>query len=66
MRMRGLTNKIKRNKAKGLHDVVIEIVQVQGDSGTGKLTKITNAIYDKCEILEEFLKSIFIAFPKML
>ena len=47
-------NKIKRNKAKGHNDVLIEMVQALGDFGTEKLTKMANAIYATGKFLKTF------------
>ena len=61
---RAATKKIKRNKAKGPDDVVTDMLQVLGDFGTVKLTKVANAIYDTGKIPYNHLNSIVIPLPK--
>ena len=57
-------NKIKKNKAQGPDNIVIEMIQATGDFGIDKITEISNEIYDSGKIPEDLTKSIFIALPK--
>lgn len=56
--------KMKKAKAVGLDDVSIEMLEALGDEGLELLYKIFNHIYDTGELPDDFLQSIFIAFPK--
>ncbi len=57
-------SKMKKNKAAGPDDIVVEMLTSLEEFGIEKLTEIVNEIYDSGEIPEDLSKSIFIALPK--
>ena len=62
--VRAALQKMKRNKAAGPDEVVIEMIVALEDFGVEKLTEVLNEVYDCGEIPEDLSKSIFIALPK--
>ncbi|XP_047469237.1 uncharacterized protein LOC125025306 [Penaeus chinensis] len=63
-KIRSAVKKMKKNKAPGPDEIVIEMIDALEDFGIQRLTTITNIIYDTGEIPDILLKSIFIALPK--
>ncbi|ELU15259.1 hypothetical protein CAPTEDRAFT_65968, partial [Capitella teleta] len=57
-------NKMRTGKATGADGVAVEMFSAFEDLGVLKLTNILNKIYDRGNIPEDLLKSVFIALPK--
>ena len=62
--VRAALQKMKRKKAAGPDEVIMEMIDALEDFGIEKLTKVLNVVYDSGEIPEDLSKSIFIALPK--
>jgi hypothetical protein len=55
---------MRTGKATGADGVAVEMFSAFEDLGVLKLTNILNKIYDRGNIPEDLLKSVFIALPK--
>ena len=55
---------MKKNKAAGPDEVVMEMTVALEDFGIQKLAEMLNEVYDSRDIPEDLSKSIFIALPK--
>ena len=62
--VRTAISRMKKNKAAGPDNIVIEMINALEEFGIEKLTEIINEIYEKGEIPTDLSRSIFIALPK--
>ena len=55
---------MKRGKAAGGDEILLEIIEGVGNIGVEKMTNVANSIYETGQIPERMKESIFIAIPK--
>jgi len=55
---------MRRNKAPGVDNILIELIQNSGETVEEKLFKLVKEVYESGVISEDFQKSIVIPIPK--
>ena len=58
------TTHMKREKAEGSDEVVLEMLDAAGEFGLEKMTRLTNSVYDTGQILEKMRERMYMSIPK--
>ena len=58
------TTHMKKEKAEGSDEIVLEMLEAAGEFGLEKMTRLANSIYNAGQIPEKVRESIYMLIPK--